>query len=90
MIEIAARSINARRRGALAGLTGYGSRMSRDARVGEHFRLADLRAADARSAALNLPLATTGDLCVLACGRRRMPARIRERLHAVDVVQRAR
>ena len=76
MIEIEARFISASSRGALTGLSGIGQPDVGDARVGEHFRLAEFRAADADRAALDLPAARPrGDLCVLACGRSRMPAR---------------
>ena len=90
MIEIAARSISARSRAAFDGIDGIGQTDVCDAGVDEHFRLADLGAADADRAAVDLPFRDDRRLVGLGVRPQLHAGAVGELLRAIDVALDAR
>ena len=90
MIDSVTRSCSASTRAAFDGIDGIGQPDVRDAGVGEDFGLAELRAADADGAGLDLPARDLRTLVRLRV-RPQPHARVaRARLHGGDVVPAAR
>ena len=89
MIEIVARSINASSRGALAGFTGYGSRMSVTPSATNTSASPTFAQHTPTAPRSICHFATSGDLWVFACGRRFTPADASEPLRRVHVAQAA-